>query len=149
MTPLNTILLAEDNEDDAELCLRMLRKERIANEVVVARDGVEALELLGLRPGGRDPLRALPSVMLLDLKMPRIDGQEVLRAVRADKRTEFLPVVVFSSSREEKDLVESYSNGANSYVLKPVDVDQLAAAIRQLGLYWLLINQPPPGSARA
>jgi len=126
------------------LTLRALRTHRVANEVVV-EDGVEALEyLLGEgKYAGRD-LRDQPAVVLLDLKLPKVDGLEVLRRLRADDRTRLLPVVVLTSSKEEQDLVASYSLGANSYVRKPVDFEQFVEAVRQLGLYWLLLNEPPP-----
>lgn len=141
------ILLVEDNPDDEALTLRALKKNNILNDVVVAHDGVEALDyLFGTGPhDGRDP-RILPQVMLLDLKLPKVDGLEVLRRVRADERTRLLPVVVLTSSKEEQDLLHSYSLGANSYVRKPVDFNQFSEAVRQLGLYWLVLNEvPPPG----
>ncbi|MDD2764798.1 MAG: response regulator [Opitutaceae bacterium] len=140
------ILLVEDNPDDVKLTLRALKKSNIANAVVTAGDGAEALDYLfatGIH-AGRDP-RAQPAVVLLDLKLPKIDGLEVLRRLRADPRTRRLPVVVLTSSREEQDVVASYDLGANSYIRKPVDFDQFIEAVRQLGLYWLLLNEPPPG----
>lgn len=145
MTGPRRILLVEDNPDDVALTLRALRAHRVTNEVVVAEDGVEALDYLfgeGQHLGrtGHD----LPAVILLDLKLPRVDGLEVLRRIRSDPRTRLLPVVVLTSSREEQDLVASYSLGANSYVRKPVDFQQFVEAVRQLGLYWLLLNEPPP-----
>ncbi|GBD29074.1 Response regulator rcp1 [bacterium HR32] len=145
MGPPRRILLIEDNPDDVALTLRALRTHRVANEVVVVEDGVEALEyLLGEgKYAGRD-LRDQPAVVLLDLKLPKVDGLEVLRRLRADDRTRLLPVVVLTSSKEEQDLVASYSLGANSYVRKPVDFEQFVEAVRQLGLYWLLLNEPPP-----
>ena len=136
------ILLVEDNPDDEALTLRALRKNNIGNEVVVARDGVEALEYL-LGPSGAS--RPLPQVVLLDLKLPKIDGLEVLRRVRSEARTRRLPVVILTSSNEEKDLLSSYDLGANSYIRKPVDFDQFTDAVLQLGLYWLVLNEPPPG----
>jgi CheY-like chemotaxis protein len=141
------ILLVEDNPDDEALTLRALKKNNIVNEVVVARDGVEALDyLFGAGPhAGRDP-RLLPQVMLLDLKLPKVDGLEVLRRVRADERTRLLPIVVLTSSKEDQDLLNSYSLGANSYVRKPVDFNQFVEAVRQLGLYWLVLNEPPPSA---
>ena len=139
------ILLVEDNPDDEELTLRSLSKSKVVNEVVVARDGVEALEyLLGTEEDTENTSRALPEVVLLDLKLPKIDGLEVLRRIRAHKRTRLLPVVVLTSSDEEPDLVESYSLGANSYIRKPVDFTRFADAIRHLELYWMVLNQGPP-----
>ncbi len=139
------ILLVEDNPDDEALTLRALKKNNILNEVVVAHDGVEALDYLfgtGTH-AGRDPSH-LPQVVLLDLKLPKVDGLEVLRRVRADERTKLLPVVVLTSSKEEQDLLKSYSLHANSYVRKPVDFAQFMEAVRQLGLYWLVLNEAPP-----
>ncbi len=139
------ILLVEDNPDDEALTLRALKKNNILNEVVVAHDGVEALDYLfgtGTH-AGRDPSH-LPQVVLLDLKLPKVDGLEVLRRVRADERTKLLPVVVLTSSKEEQDLLKSYSLHANSYVRKPVDFAQFMEAVRQLGLYWLVLNETPP-----
>jgi two-component system response regulator len=140
-----TILLVEDNPDDEVLTLRALRRANVGNDIVVARDGVEALDYLFATGAhtGRD-VRALPHVMLLDLKLPRIDGLEVLRRVRADERTRVLPVVILTSSIEERDRIDGYRLGANSYVRKPVDFTEFVEAVRQLGLYWLLLNQPPP-----
>lgn len=140
-----SILLVEDNPDDEVLTLRALRKNNIANEVVVARDGVEALDYL-LGQGdheGRD-LSPGPALVLLDLKLPRVDGLEVLRRMRAERRTELLPVVILTSSKEEQDLINSYALGANAYVRKPVDFNQFMAAVRQLGLFWLVLNETPP-----
>jgi two-component system response regulator len=135
------ILLVEDNPDDEALTLRALRKNNIKNDVVVARDGAEALELLLQDAQGTG---RLPEVVLLDLKLPKLDGIEVLRRLRADERTRMLPIVILTSSREEQDLIASYRLGANSYVRKPVDFDQFTEAVRQLGLYWLVLNEPPP-----
>jgi CheY-like chemotaxis protein len=139
------ILLVEDNPDDEALTLRALRAAGVRYEVVVARDGVEALDyLFGTgRHAGRD-IGLLPQVVLLDLKLPRLDGLEVLRRIRSDERTRLLPVVILTSSTEDRDRIEGYRLGANSYVRKPVDFGQFAEAVRQLGLYWLLLNQPPP-----
>jgi two-component system response regulator len=139
------ILLVEDNPDDEALTLRALRRANVGNDIVVARDGVDALEyLFGTGAyAGRDT-SDLPQVVLLDLKLPRIDGLEVLRRVRADERTRLLPVVILTSSNEERDRIDGYKLGANSYVRKPVDFNEFVDAVRQLGLYWLLLNQPPP-----
>lgn len=138
------ILLVEDNPDDEMLTKRALRKNNIANEIVVAHDGVEALEYLFATGAyeGRDP-QEMPQVVLLDLKMPRMNGLDVLRRMRADDRTRLLPVVIFTSSKEERDIVESYNLGANSYIRKPVDFDHFVEAIRQLGMYWLVLNEYP------
>jgi CheY-like chemotaxis protein len=143
------ILLVEDNPDDEALTVRALRKANLRNEIVVARDGVEALDYL-FRTGqhvGRDPDRA-PQVVLLDIKLPKVDGLEVLRRVRSDPGTALLPVVILTSSSEEQDIVEGYRLGANSYVRKPVDFGHFADAVRQLGLYWVLVNERPPGADR-
>lgn len=144
-----TVLLVEDNPDDEILTLRALEKNRIRNPVVVARDGQEALDWLFGEGAyaGRDPAE-LPAVVLLDLKLPKVDGLEVLRRIRADERTRLLPVVVLTSSREDRDLTESYARGANSYVRKPVDFGEFVEAARQLGLYWLLLNETPPAPGR-
>ena len=143
------ILLVEDNPDDEALTLRAFKKHNITNEVVVAHDGAEALEyLFGTgRYAGRD-IALTPQLILLDLKLPKVDGLEVLGRIRGDDRTRLLPVVVLTSSTEERDLVESYRLGANSYVRKPVDFTQFVEAARQLGLYWLLMNQAPPVPGR-
>jgi CheY-like chemotaxis protein len=139
------ILLVEDNRDDEALTLRALRKNNIKNEIVVARDGVEALDFLfgtGAH-AGRD-LNVMPQVILLDLKLPRVDGLEVLRRVRANDRTRLLAVVILTSSNEEQDRINGYSLGANSYIRKPVDFARFIEAVRQLGLYWLILNEPAP-----
>ncbi|MDQ3743089.1 MAG: response regulator [Acidobacteriota bacterium] len=139
------ILLVEDNARDEALTLRALRKSNLANEVVVVRDGVEALDYLfgtGAH-AGRDVDDA-PQLVLLDLKLPKVDGLEVLKRIRADERTRRLPVVVFTSSSEEEDMIRSYDLGANSYVRKPVDFEHFMEATRQLGLYWLVLNETPP-----
>lgn len=139
------ILLVEDNEKDEELTLRALKRTNVTNPVVVARDGVEALDYLFSRGAyaNRDP-GAIPQVVLLDLKLPKVDGFEVLKAMRADELTKLLPVIVLTSSLEEQDLVRSYSLGANSYVRKPVDFVQFTESVRQIGLYWLVINETAP-----
>jgi CheY-like chemotaxis protein len=140
-----SILLVEDNPDDQALAIRALKRHHIGNEIVVARDGVEALDYLfgtGIYVG-RD-INIKPTVILLDLKLPRVDGLEVLRRLREDERTKLLPVVVLTTSNEEQDLLDSYSLGCNSYIRKPVDFIQFSDAIRQLGMYWLLMNEVPP-----
>jgi len=142
-----TILLVEDNPKDEALTFRALQKQNIQNKVVVARDGVEALEYLLGRDGENGANEnPLPELMLLDLKLPKIDGLEVLRRVRAAERTRFLPVVILTSSAEDEDLFEGYRLGTNSYVRKPVDFVEFNAAVHQLGLYWLFLNRPPPNS---
>ncbi len=142
--PKQIIMLVEDNPDDEALTLRALRKNGFRHHVHVARNGVEALDfLLGRGPHeGRD-LAVMPSVILLDLKLPRVDGLEVLRTLRGDGRTRYLPVVVLTSSREEQDLIQSYGLGANSYIRKPVEYAQFSEAVRQVGAYWLLLNEEP------
>ncbi len=138
------ILLVEDNPDDVELTMRAFRKNNIANKVVVAGDGVEALDYLFCRGkyATRDP-RVTPRVILLDLKLPKLDGLQVLARLRADERTKLVPVVILTSSKEEQDLISGYKCGANSYVRKPVDFNKFVDAVHQIGLYWLLINEPP------
>jgi two-component system response regulator len=138
------ILLVEDNPDDEALTLRALKKNNILNKVVVARDGVEALDyLFGTGPhAGRDTALQ-PHIILLDLKLPKIDGLEVLRKLRADPRTSLLPVTILTTSNEEQDVLRGYQLGANSYIRKPVDFGQFMEAVRQLGLYWLVLNVPP------
>jgi CheY-like chemotaxis protein len=139
------ILLVEDNPDDVDLTLRALKKGNILNEVAVVRDGVEALDyLFGTGTyAGRD-MRIMPAVIMLDLNLPKIDGLEVLRRLRADERTQFVPVVILTSSKEEQDLLNGYKLGANSYIRKPVDFVQFSWAVHQLKLYWLLLNELPP-----
>ena len=139
------ILLVEDNADDEELTTRALRQAKIANEIVVARDGAEALDFLfgeGAH-AGRDVSRT-PAVILLDLKLPKLSGLDVLNRLRADPRTRLIPTVILTSSSEDEDMLKSYQLGANSYVRKPVDFGQFAVAVSQLGIYWLLLNQPVP-----
>jgi len=137
------ILLVEDNPKDVLLTERAFQRSKIANELRVVRDGAEALDYL-LGPGAATPARPAPALVLLDLKLPRVDGLEVLRRLRADERTRLLPVVILTSSNEERDVVSSYGNGANSYIRKPVDFAQFTEAVRALGLYWLVLNEPPP-----
>ncbi len=143
------VLLVEDNPDDEALTLRALAKHRIRNEVFVVRDGAEALDWLFARGSHatRDP-NVLPQVVLLDLKLPKLNGLEVLAAIRSDARTRRLPVVLLTSSREDPDLIAGYDLGANSYVRKPVDFGEFAEAIRQLGLYWLILNETAPPARR-
>ena len=137
-----TILLVEDNPDDIALTLRALKQHNVQSDVVVARDGLEALDyLFGMGAhAGRD-VETMPQLILLDLKLPKVDGMEVLRRVRADNRTCLLPVVILTSSREEQDLVDGYTFGANSYICKPVDFEQFVETVRQLNLYWLVLNE--------
>jgi CheY-like chemotaxis protein len=137
---LGTILLVEDNPDDEALALRALKKNNIANRVDIARDGVEAWQYVQDHAASGE----LPQVVLLDLKLPKLDGLEVLRRIRENPATKLLPVVIMTSSNEERDLVESYRLGANSYIRKPVDFGQFTEAVRQLGLYWLVLNQAAP-----
>lgn len=143
------IMLVEDNPDDEALTLRALKKNNIINDVIVVRDGVEALDYLFCAGSyeHRDS-HVMPEVILLDLKLPKIDGLEVLKRLRVNPLTELLPVVILTSSREEQDLINGYRMGANSYIRKPVDFVQFLEAVRQLGLYWLLINEPPPPGRR-
>jgi two-component system response regulator len=138
------ILLVEDNPNDVELTLHALKKHHLANHIEVVRDGVEALEFIfGTGAYAYRRVENGPRVILLDLKLPKVDGLEVLRRIKSDSRTRAIPVVVLTSSREERDIVESYSLGVNSYITKPVDFEQFTEVVRQLGLYWLLLNQPP------
>jgi two-component system response regulator len=142
---LRTILLVEDNPDDEELTLRALQRNNISNQVVVVRDGQEAVDWLeGTGPhAGRDPAD-IPALILLDLKLPKIDGLDVLRRLRANPRTALVPVVILTSSKEDRDRASGYQSGANSYVQKPVDFTSFVDAVRQLGMYWLMLNEPPP-----
>ena len=142
------ILLVEDNPDDEALTLRALRKNKVTNEVVVARDGAEALDYLFSTGAyaGRD-VADLPQIVLLDLKLPKVDGLEVLKRIRAEEHTQILPVIILTSSKEEQDVINGYRFGCNSYVRKPVNFDEFVEAARQLGLYWLLLNEPPPTAA--
>lgn len=145
MTQRNALLLVEDNPDDEELTLMAFERSQVNNEVVVAHDGVEALDYLfgtGMY-AGRDT-SIMPALILLDLQLPRINGLEVLQRLRADNRTRLLPVVILTTSTEQQDLINSYSYGCNSYIRKPVDYNQFVAAVQQLGMYWLILNEPPP-----
>ncbi|HEY9670712.1 MAG TPA: response regulator [Waterburya sp.] len=145
MTQKNVLLLVEDNPDDEELTLLAFEQSQIANEVVVARDGVEALDyLFGTGLYADRDMSIMPALILLDLQLPRINGLEVLQRMRADNRTKLLPVAIMTTSNEEQDLINSYSLGCNSYIRKPVDYDQFVTAVQQLGVYWLLLNEPPP-----
>jgi two-component system response regulator len=147
MTPERVILLVEDNPMDEALALRALKMNNIENKVVVARDGVEALDYLfgSAGDGGRN---TLPQLVLLDLKLPKVDGHEVLKQIRNGERTQLLPVVILTTSVEDRDRLEGYLLGANSYVRKPVDFAEFGRAVGQLGLYWLILNEPPPVIAR-
>ena len=138
------ILLVEDNPHDLELTLRALKKANISNRIEVARDGVEALDLVFCRgPYAGRKIGDGPRVILLDLKLPKIDGLEVLRAIKGDARTRSIPIVVLTSSKEQRDVVDSYNLGVNSYIVKPVNFERFAEAVKELGFYWLLLNQPP------
>jgi CheY-like chemotaxis protein len=149
MKILKRILLVEDNIQDSELTLAALSESHVANDIVVARDGVEALDYLHARGrfAGREP--GLPAVMLLDIKMPRMDGLEVLRHMKQDASFRTIPVVMLTSSREEPDLAQSYSLGVNAYVVKPVDFQQFFDAVKQVGAFWGILNQPPPAAGQA
>lgn len=141
----SVILLVEDNADDEALTLRALKKNNITNDVVVVRDGAEALDYLyGTGAYASRDMKIRPQIILLDLKLPKVDGLEVLRKIRSEESTKYLPVVILTTSKEEKDLVESYTLGANSYIRKPVDFAQFTEAVRNLGLYWLVLNEPFP-----
>ncbi len=144
-----TILLVEDNPDDVELTLRALQQYHIKNQIMVVRDGAEALDYLFATGAYADrDTSAMPTVVILDLKLPKVNGLEVLQRMRADERTKLVPVVILTSSKEERDMVNGYKFGANSYVRKPVDFTQFVEAAQQLGLYWLVINEPPPRPKR-
>lgn len=145
MAPLKRILLAEDNENDVELTLAALGEHNLANEVVVVRDGAEALDYLFGRGKFAGHANGLPVVVMLDLKMPKVDGLEVLHKMREHPEFKHIPVVMVTSSREEQDLVRSYELGVNAYVVKPVDFQQFVASIKQIGFFWAVINEPPPG----
>ena len=139
------ILLVEDNETDAELTIRALKKNNLANKLVWAKDGAEALDFIFAtgKYSERDIEKGLPRLILLDLRMPKVDGLEVLQTIKADERTKMIPVVVLTSSKEDRDIVESYELGVNSYVSKPVEFDEFTEAVSTLGLYWMLLNNPP------
>ena len=146
MNALKRILYAEDSPADVELTLAALEEHHLANEVVAVSDGVEALDYLYRRGEFAGREAGNPAVVLLDLKMPRVDGLEVLRQVKSDPSLRAIPVVIMTSSREERDLVESYRLGVNAYVVKPVDFDQFAAAVKEVGMFWAVVNEPPPES---
>jgi len=148
MPPLKRILLAEDSARDVELTLAALEEYNLANEVVVAHDGAEALDYLYHRGKFADHPNGLPVVVLLDLKMPKVDGLEVLRQMKDDPNLKHVPVVMITSSREEQDLVRSYQLGVNAYVVKPVDFQKFVESIKQIGFFWAIINEPPPGSIK-
>lgn len=148
MIELGRILLVEDNPYDVELTLEALADYNVANEVVVAVDGAEALDYLFRRGAFADRPEGNPAAILLDLKLPKVDGIEVLRTIKADEKLKIIPVVVLTSSREEQDLLNSYKLGVNAYVVKPIDFHEFARAVKGLGVFWAIINEPPPGSAR-
>jgi len=145
---LPCILLAEDNANDVELTLAALAENNLANEVTVVRDGEEALDYLYYRGKFQDRPKANPVLVLLDLKMPKVDGMEVLRRIKNDPDLKTIPVVILTSSRMEKDLMESYNRGVNAYVVKPVDFHDFVEAIKNLGVFWAVVNEPPPGSIK-
>jgi CheY-like chemotaxis protein len=148
MNKLGRILLVEDDPKDVELTLTALEEYNLANEVIVARDGEEALEYLYSRGKFKTRSNDNPSVMLLDLKLPKVDGLEVLKQIKSEEKLRMIPVVVLTSSKEEKDMVASYRLGVNAYVVKPVDFHEFVNAIKELGIFWAVINEPPPGSIR-
>ena len=148
MTELGRILMVEDDPNDVELTLTALAEYNLANEVVVTRDGAEALDYLFCRGNFATRTSENPAVLLLDLKLPKVDGLQVLRQVKSDEKLRVIPVVVLTSSREERDMVASYRLGVNAYVVKPVDFHEFVNAIKELGIFWAVINQPPPGSVR-
>jgi len=148
MTTLGRILIVEDDPRDVELTLTALEEYNLANEVVVTRDGKEALDYLYCRGPFQTRTNENPAVMLLDLKLPKVNGLEVLQQIRSDEQLKMIPVVVLTSSHEEKDMMRSYTLGVNAYVVKPVDFHEFVNAVKELGVFWAVINQPPPGSIR-
>lgn len=148
MAMLGRILLVEDDPRDVELTLTALDDYKLANEVVVARDGQQALDYLRCQGEYKTRTNENPAVLLLDLKLPKVDGLEVLKEIRADERLKLIPVVVLTSSQEEKDMIRSYTLGVNAYVVKPVDFHEFINAVKELGVFWALINEPPPGSMK-
>ena len=148
MSNLGRILIVEDDPKDVELTLTALEEYNLANEVVVARDGAEALDYLYCRGNFAARVSENPAVLLLDLKLPKVDGLEVLQQIKTDEKLKMIPVVVLTSSHEEKDMVASYRLGVNAYVVKPVDFHEFVNAIKELGIFWAVINEPPPGSAK-
>lgn len=146
MNGLGRILLVEDDPKDIDLTLAALGEYKLANEVIVVRDGAEALDYLHTKGNYRSRARENPAVVLLDLKLPKVDGLEVLREIRSDERLKYIPVVVLTSSREDRDMVASYKLGVNAYVVKPVDFHEFVNAVKELGVFWAVINEPPPGS---
>jgi CheY-like chemotaxis protein len=148
MATLGRILLVEDDPRDVELTLTALDDYKLANEVVVARDGQQALDYLRCQGEYKTRVNENPAVLLLDLKLPKVDGLEVLKEIRTDERLKFIPVVVLTSSQEEKDMIRSYTLGVNAYVVKPVDFHEFINAVKELGVFWALINEPPPGSMK-
>jgi CheY-like chemotaxis protein len=144
-TELKRILLAEDNANDLELTLAALQQHKLANEIIAVRDGAEALDYLYRRGAYADRDGGLPALVLLDLKMPKVDGLEVLKTVKADPQMQLIPVVMLTSSREESDLIRSYKLGVNAYVVKPVDFSEFMDAVRQIGVFWAVLNEVPPG----
>ena len=148
MAPLKRILLAEDNDRDVELTLAALDEYNLANEVVVAHDGADALDYLYARGKFTGHANGLPVVVLLDLKMPKVDGLEVLRQMRSDPELKHVPVVMVTSSREEQDLIHSYELGVNAYVVKPVDFQKFVESVKEIGVFWAIINEPPPGTMK-
>lgn len=146
MNGLGRILLVEDDPKDIDLTLTALGEYKLANEVIVVRDGAEALDYLHTKGNYRSRARENPAVVLLDLKLPKVDGLEVLREIRSDERLKLIPVVVLTSSREDRDMVASYKLGVNAYVVKPVDFHAFVNAVKELGVFWAVINEPPPGS---